>query len=162
MPRSCQKVWQENGQVSKIERISWDIPKKAQNKKSKNTRNANQKTKKCWEGSPFLARASSDMSAQKSEKNRKSKKVHESKSSKLDETSEKNAKEEAKTIKKYGNVKKIVFEGRIGRNGHLWPTLKKINEKVPKKQSTRKKKHNRFFEGRIGRNGHLRTMQSQI
>ena len=45
--------------------------------------------------------------------------MHESKSSKLDETSEKNAKEEANKIKDYGNVKKVVFEGRIGRNGHL-------------------------------------------
>ena len=45
--------------------------------------------------------------------------MHESKSSKLDETSETNAKEEAEKIKIYGNVKKEVFEGRIGRNGHL-------------------------------------------
>ena len=59
------------------------------------------------------------MSAQKSAKNRKNKKVHQSKSSKLAETSEKNAKQEAEKIKIYGNVKKIVFEGRIGRNGHL-------------------------------------------
>ncbi len=59
------------------------------------------------------------MSAQKSAINGKNKKVHQSKTSKLAETSEKNAKQEAEKSKKYGNVKKIVFEGRIGRNGHL-------------------------------------------
>ena len=162
MPRSCQKVSQENGQVFKIERISWDIPKKAQNQKSQNTRNANPKTKKCWEGSSFLAQASSDMSAQKSAKNRKNKKVHQSNSSKLAETSEKNGKQEAEKLKMYGNVKKVVFEGRIGRNGHLWPTQKKICEEVPKNTQKQQKNHNHFFEGRIGRNGHLRTMHSQI
>ena len=105
------------------------------------------KQKKCWEGSPFLARASSDISAQKSAKNRKNKKVHESKSSKLDETSEKNAKEEAKEIKIYGNVKKIVFEGRIGRNGHLWPTLKKNKWKSTEKTINKKKKTQPLFRG---------------
>ena len=59
------------------------------------------------------------MSAQKSAKNRKNNKVHQSKSSKLAETSEKNAKQEAEKLKIYGNVKKVVFEGRIGRNAHL-------------------------------------------
>ena len=87
--------------------------------------------------------------------------MHQSKTSKIAETSEQNAKQETEKTKNYGNVKKVVFEGRIGRNGHLWPTQKK-NEKVPKNTQKQKNSRNHFFEGRIGRNGHLRTMHSQI
>ena len=106
-----------------------------------------QKQKKCWEGSSFLAQASSDMSDQKSAKNRKNKKVHQSKTSKLAETSEKNAKQEAEKSKDYGNIKKAVFEGRTGRNGHLWPTQKKNKWKSTEKQSKTKKQSPPIFRG---------------
>ena len=87
------------------------------------------------------------MSAQKSAKNRKNKKVHQSKTSKLAETSEKNAKQEAEKSKKYGNMKKVVFEGRIGRNGHLWATQKKNKWKSAEKQAETKKKSQPLFRG---------------